>query len=148
MKMIFVVSVFLIILDFITKLFIVNFLKNDVFLVSNIFYLTFVTNTGTFWGLFSDANIFFIILSLVILSILIYIIIKKINLNKINKYLYSLIISGVIGNLIDRIIRGYVVDFIGIRIFDYSFPIFNLADVYIVIGVLLFMIIGDKNEIR
>ena len=148
MKKIFVVSIFLIILDFITKLFIVNFLKNDVFLVSNIFYLTFVTNTGTFWGLFSDTNMFFIILSLVILSILIYIIIKKINLNKINKYLYSLIISGVIGNLIDRIIRGYVVDFIGIRIFDYSFPIFNLADVYIVIGVLLFMIIGDKNEIR
>ena len=139
MKKIFIVSIFLIILDFITKLFIVNFLKNDVFLVSNIFYLTFVTNTGTFWGLFSDANMFFIILSLVILSILIYIIIKKINLNKINKYLYSLIISGV---------RGYVVDFIGIRIFDYSFPIFNLADVYIVIGVLLFMIIGDKNEIR
>lgn len=148
MKKIFIVSVFLIILDFITKLFIVNFLKNDVFLVSNIFYLTFVTNTGTFLGLFSDANMFFIILSLVILSILIYIIIKKINLNKINKYLYSLIISGVIGNLIDRIIRGYVVDFIGIRIFDYSFPIFNFADVYIVIGVLLFMIIGDKNEIR
>ena len=99
-------------------------------------------------GLFSDINIFFIFLSLVILGLLFYIIIKKTKLNKINTYLYSLVISGIVGNLIDRIIRGYVVDFIGIRLFSYNFPIFNFADLYIVIGVLLFIIIGDKDEIR
>ena len=148
MKKLFISSMFLIVLDFITKLLVVEFLKADIVLVSNIIYLTFVTNTGTFWGLFSDINIFFVFLSLVILGLLVYIIIKKTKLNKINTYLYSLEISGIVGNLIDRIIRGYVVDFIGIRLFSYNFPIFNFADLYIVIGVLLFIIIGDKDEIR
>ena len=148
MKKLFISSMFLIVLDFITKLLVVEFLKADIVLISNIIYLTFVTNTGTFWGLFSDINIFFIFLSLVILGLLFYIIIKKTKLNKINTYLYSLVISGILGNLIDRIIRGYVVDFIGIRLFSYNFPIFNFADMYIVIGVLLFIIIGDKDEIR
>ena len=148
MKKLFISSMFLIVLDFITKLLVVEFLKADIVLISNIIYLTFVTNTGTFWGLFSDINIFFVFLSLVILGLLVYIIIKKTKLNKINTYLYSLVISGIVGNLIDRIIRGYVVDFIGIRLFSYNFPIFNFADMYIVIGVLLFIIIGDKYEIR
>ena len=148
MKKIFIISIFLIILDFISKLLIVNFLKVDLFLIPNFLYLTFVTNTGTFWGLFSNINIFFMILSIILLSLLIYIITVKTTLNKLNTILYSLVISGVIGNLIDRIIRGYVVDFIGIKIFNYNFPIFNFADIYIVIGVLLFILIGEKYETR
>lgn len=148
MKKIFIVSIFLIILDFISKLLIVNFLKVDLFLIPNFLYLTFVTNTGTFWGLFSNINIFFMILSIIVLSLLIYIITVKTTLNKLNTILYSLVISGIIGNLIDRIIRGYVVDFIGIKIFNYNFPIFNFADIYIVIGVLLFILIGEKYETR
>ena len=148
MKNIFIISIFLIILDFISKLLIVNFLKVDLFLIPNFLYLTFVTNTGTFWGLFSNINIFFMILSIIVLSLLIYIITVKTTLNKLNTILYSLVISGIIGNLIDRIIRGYVVDFIGIKIFNYNFPIFNFADIYIVIGVLLFILIGEKYETR
>ncbi len=148
MKKIFIISIFLIILDFISKLLIVNFLKVDLFLIPNFLYLTFVTNTGTFWGLFSNINIFFMILSIIVLSLLIYIITVKTTLNKLNTILYSLVISGIIGNLIDRIIRGYVVDFIGIKIFNYNFPIFNFADIYIVIGVLLFILIGEKYETR
>ena len=143
MKKIFIISIFLIILDFISKLLIFNF-----FLIPNFLYLTFVTNTGTFWGLFSNINIFFMILSIIVLSLLIYIITVKTTLNKLNIILYSLVISGIIGNLIDRIIRGYVVDFIGIKIFNYNFPIFNFADIYIVIGVLLFILIGEKYETR
>ena len=148
MKKIFIVSIFLIILDFISKLLIINFLKVDLFLIPNFLYLTFVTNTGTFWGLFSNINIFFMILSIIVLSLLIYIITVKTTLNKLNTILYSLVISGIIGNLIDRIIRGYVVDFIGIKMFNYNFPIFNFADIYIVIGVLLFILIGEKYETR
>ena len=148
MKKIFIISIFLIILDFISKLLIVNFLKVDLFLIPNFLYLTFVTNTGTLWGLFSNINRFFMILSIIVLSLLIYIITVKTSLNKLNTILYSLVISGIIGNLIDRIIRGYVVDFIGIKIFNYNFPIFNFADIYIVIGVLLFILIGEKYETR
>lgn len=148
MKKILFISLFLVFLDFISKLLIVNFLKSDIFLINDFLYFTFVTNTGTFWGLFSNINLFFIFLSIFLLILLIYIIIKKTTLDKFNTFFYSLILSGITGNFIDRILRGYVVDFIGIKILNYNFPIFNFADVYIVIGVLLFIFIGGKNEIR
>ena len=62
---------------------------------------------------------------------------------------FALIIGGLIGNLIDRIVFGYVIDYIGVIIFKYYFPIFNIADALIVIGaiILLFRKDGDKNEV-
>ena len=62
---------------------------------------------------------------------------------------FALIIGGLIGNLIDRIVFGFVIDYIGVIIFKYYFPIFNIADALIVIGaiILLFRRDGDKNEV-
>lgn len=69
---------------------------------------------------------------------------KKLNIE------FAFVIGGLIGNLIDRIIYGYVIDFIGINIFKYSFPIFNIADSLIVIGAILLIFrmdkVGDKIE--
>ena len=60
-----------------------------------------------------------------------------INVKKIELIGYSLIIGGIIGNLIDRLFRGFVIDFIDLRFFNYQYPIFNLADSAMVIGVFL-----------
>ena len=59
---------------------------------------------------------------------------------------YSLVIGGSLGNLIDRIIRGHVIDFIDVKIFGCNFPIFNIADTFIVIGVFLLIIIALRKE--
>lgn len=94
------------------------------------------------------AGVIVIILNSIIIGCLIYYIIK--NYNKLNKYILiasSMILGGGISNLLDRVFRGYVVDYIDIN-YLIKYPIFNLADIFIVIGVLL--IIGNLlfKEIR
>ena len=73
-------------------------------------------------------------------------------LPKENKYaiLFGVIYGGILGNLIDRLFRGYVIDYLEVFIFKYGFPIFNLADTCITLGIiiLLFLMMGDKNDSR
>ena len=68
------------------------------------------------------------------------------NVELLDTLTYSLLLGGVAGNLIDRIIHGDVIDYIGLKIFGYNFPIFNFADICIVLSVILIfasMIKGD-----
>ena len=62
------------------------------------------------------------------------------------KVAFSLIVGGAIGNFVDRVFYGYVIDFIDIKIFKYDYPIFNLADSFIVIGVILLVIYTWRCE--
>ncbi|MEK6948434.1 MAG: signal peptidase II [Nanoarchaeota archaeon] len=118
----------LIILDIITKLYFKN--KNINFLK----YLNFnyTENTGAIFGILKNNNLFFIILTIIIVILLVYLIKKE----KKYQLELSIILSGAIGNLIDRIIYGYVIDFIDTKIW----PIFNLADMYITIGIALILL--------
>ena len=85
-------------------------------------------------------------MALIIIGILIYYLKKNQVKGKINILSFSLVIGGALGNLIDRIIRGYVIDFISIKIGNYNFPIFNLADTFIVIGVILLLLKELRKE--
>lgn len=76
---------------------------------------------------------------------------KKFKSCKRNIIAFSLIYGGLLGNLIDRIIYGYVIDFIDFYIFNYNYPIFNIADACICIGVLVLLYsiyLGDDNEVN
>ena len=85
------------------------------------------------------------------MGIILYVYKNKPN-SKMEKVAYSLILGGAIGNFINRCVCGYVTDFIDLRIFGYNYPIFNLADTFIVIGVILLLIYtwrcnnGDKGS--
>ena len=87
---------------------------------------------------------------LLILSVIVLFIINKyINKEKLNKsenIIYGMIIGGILGNLFDRLIYGYVIDFIDFKIFGYDYPVFNLADTFIVVGIILLIIISIRKE--
>ena len=128
------IFVLIIIVDQLTKLLSIN---NDVIIIPNILKFAYIQNTGAIFGIFPK-NIVLIIDIVAIICILIYF--KKIERNKMTNVAFVLIISGSISNLIDRIFRGYVIDFIKVIILD-NLPIVNLADISILIGSIIFIIV-------
>ena len=117
-------------------------------IIKGFLYITYVKNTGAAFSIFRNNTLFLIILSIVIIGLLFYYLSKKIYLSKLENISYGLILGGAIGNLFDRIIYGYVIDFIDIYIFKFDYPVFNIADMAIVIGVIILIIDlfrGEKN---
>ena len=108
------------------------------------FRLDFVKNYGAAFNIFSGNRIFLSIISLTFTIILLYLIIRKTFTNVLMLYSYSLILAGTIGNGIDRIFKGFVIDFINLYIIN--FPVFNIADVSINIGFLLLIYSIFKNK--
>tara|TARA_B100000900_G_C20260541_1_gene585815 strand:+ start:86 stop:538 length:453 start_codon:yes stop_codon:yes gene_type:complete len=106
-----------------------NYFFNKDFII---FSFKYIRNYGAAFNIFSGNRIFLSLISILSSIILIYFIFFKENINLLNKYGLSFILAGSLGNGIDRIIKGYVIDFINIEIFD--FPIFNIADISINIG--------------
>ena len=104
-------------------------------IIDGIFSFTYVENSGAAFGLFQGARWFFVVITLLIIYGIIYYY-RQLPKEKVyNKARFALIliISGAFGNLIDRIRNGYVIDFFHARFID--FPVFNIADSYVVIGV-------------
>ena len=116
-------------------------------IIPSFFSITYVRNTGAAFSIMENSRVLFIIIALVSL-ILIY---KYLIMNKvINKFLmisYSMLIGGIMGNMVDRILYGYVIDYLSFNIFGYSFPIFNLADTFIVVSIIMLLLyeIGGRH---
>ena len=148
-KKISILSVIFILIDQIVKILVDNFLvyKN---IIPGFLSLSYEKNYGVAFSLFSGNTILIILLSFVLIFIFSYVLYKEYLIknenDNINNFIYALIYGGIFGNLIDRLIRGYVIDFISLNIFGYNFPVFNLADIFIVGGVLLMIIYDFKKE--
>ena len=144
----------ILVLDQITKILAVDYLKdrNSIHLIGEFLNLTYVENKGAAFGILENKQIFFIIMTVVIIVFIMYF--KRYNKDKITKPLaisLNLILAGAIGNLIDRTIHSYVIDFIDVRFGSiYNFPVFNIADISIVIGTALLVYIlmrdGSKED--
>ena len=132
----------LVILDQITKALVINFfnLYDSVALLPMI-NLTFVVNYGFAFGLLNNPSLNQILVSLVILAIIIYFLYLLIKTqDKIFQLTLTLILAGALGNFVDRIFRGFVIDFIDIYIGKYHWPAFNIADSCITLGFVVLMI--------
>ena len=137
-------SIFIILIDQFTKYLMLNnykiFINKDYLL----FKLDFVKNYGAAFNLFSGSRIFLSFISIIFSILLIYLILRKNTLNSLDLYSYSFILGGTIGNGIDRILKGFVIDFINLNIIN--FPVFNIADISINIGFILLMYSIFKNN--
>ena len=130
-------SIFIVLIDQFTKYLI--FYNKKIFINKDfiLFKLDFVRNYGAAFNIFSGSRIFLSLISILFSILLIYLIIRKNTLNTFDLYSYSFILGGTLGNGIDRIYKGFVVDFINLNIIN--FPVFNIADISINIGLIFFL---------
>ena len=142
-----IITFLIIVIDRVVKILVNRYipLNKTVNVIKNVFYLTDLHNEGAAFSIMYGLRYILIAISIAFLVLIIYYMYKKKKYN----IEFALIIGGLLGNLIDRIVFGYVIDYIGVIIFKYYFPIFNIADALIVIGaiILLFRKDGDKNEV-
>ena len=134
-----------IIIDQITKILVYkNLYQGELSIIKNIFSLTYVENYGAAWGIFSEFDFLLKILPpLLVLVILFYI--YKYKPGKIEILSGTLVIGGAIGNFIDRVRLGFVIDFIDFKVW----PVFNFADICIVVGCFLMVLtLFRKDEIN
>ena len=109
-----------------------------------LFKLDFVKNYGAAFNILSGSRVFLSLISIFFSILLIYFIFRKNTLNTSDLYSYSFILGGTIGNGVDRIYRGFVVDFINLNIIN--FPVFNIADISINIGFIILLYNIFKNN--
>lgn len=152
MKKLFGIAFITVLLDQLIKnglLFFMNY-GQSITIIKNFFNITLIGNTGAAFSILSSNTILLIIISVVVLNVLYFFFIKGKTLTDFEQVSYGLLVGGIMGNLIDRVLRMQVVDYLDFNIFGYNFPVFNLADIVIVISMILIVIQiikGDKNEV-
>lgn len=142
--------IFLIVFDQLIKFLVtLNFnLGEEFVIINNFLKFIYIKNTGAAFGMFSGNTFMLILVAIVLIWYLIKEIKTNLN-NKLSIISFSLVLGGALGNLIDRVFRGYVVDYISFTLFNSEMAIFNMADIYITFGVLLllYIVIRDgRNE--
>lgn len=149
-KKLLIFSILCILIDQISKLLIVNsYDVNGGFnVIDGFFSITYIKNTGAAWGMFSNGTIILSLISIVFLFFMIKYIYELKKVSYLNVISYGMLFGGIVGNLIDRLIRNYVVDFLNFNIFGYDFPVFNIADSFMVISIILIVIESwrDKSD--
>lgn len=145
----FVLAFMLIVIDQVTKWIVVNQISygKSISILPNFFKLTYVKNTGAAWSLFMGNQVLLITMTLTVLIFFFFYLYKKETINKVDVLIYGGLLGGIFGNLLDRIRLNYVIDFLDFTIFHYNFPVFNVADIFIVFaGIILIIKIFKEGD--
>ncbi len=142
----------LILLDQLTKRLAVSSLQghDDIILIRGVLQLRYIENRGAAFGILKDSRVFFIILTIlfaVVITAFYVSYYKRQHASMVLVLLYSFLTAGTIGNFIDRLIHGYVVDFIYFSLID--FPVFNVADIYITcscVFIIIYVFLSEKKH--
>lgn len=144
-----IIILLIIIIDQITKFAVVkNIYNSDMVILKDVLKFTYVENRGGAYGIGNDSTLMFIIVNSVVITLITKFILSK--KNEISTYVLvnlGLILAGGIGNLVDRIFRGFVVDYIDFNPLI-KFPVFNIADICVVLGCMLIIINLIINTIK
>ena len=123
--------------------------NDEIIIIKNFFSINLVGNSGAAFSILQNATLLLVLISIIAINVIYFLFIYNKKISKKESILYGILIGGIIGNLVDRAFYGYVIDYISFKLFKYNFPIFNLADIFIVISIIiivLFSIKGDKFE--
>ena len=139
-------------LDLVLKYLVSSYLTT-VNIIDNFFSLTYVLNDGAAFSLFASRTYLLILIAIICLFFIIYELKNNLD-DRVLSIGYSLVLAGLLGNFIDRLIDGYIVDYLSFKILGYNYPIFNFADILIVVGIIIVIIKeilkerGKKDEVR
>ncbi|GGD18853.1 peptidase A8 [Pontibacillus chungwhensis BH030062] len=144
----YVLAIVIILIDQLTKWIIDTQMKllESIPVIEDVFYITSHRNKGAAWGMLEGQFWFFYIITTFVIVFVIYYIQKYTKDNPLLGISLGLILGGAVGNFIDRIFRKEVVDFLDVYIGSYDFPIFNVADSALVVGVGLVFIATILDE--
>ncbi|ASS93298.1 MULTISPECIES: signal peptidase II [Bacillaceae] len=146
----YLIALLVIALDQLTKWMIVKKMEygESIEIIENLLYITSHRNRGAAWGILQGQMWFFYIITIAVIIGLVYYIQKMAKESILLGVALALMLGGAIGNFIDRVARQEVVDFVHTYIFSYSFPVFNVADAALSIGVgllVIHMFLEEKN---
>ena len=148
----YLIAIFVILLDQITKWLIVNnmYLGESITIIDKVLYITSHRNRGAAWGILQGRMWFFYVITIAVIIAIMYYLHKEAKGKWLLGVSLAFMLGGAVGNFIDRVLRKEVVDFIHTYIFSYNFPVFNIADSALVIGVILLMIqmLRDERETK
>ena len=149
-KKILIFSIVFLAVDQISKIVLdkVLILGKSISIFEKFLYITKAYNDGISFSMLTGHRWLIIAISVFVMLFL-YIYLRHFKNNKRNIIAFSLTFGGLLGNLIDRLIHGYVIDFIDFYVLNYNYPIFNLADSFICIGILMILyaiFLGEDNE--
>ena len=122
-------------------------------IIDNFFSLTYVLNDGAAFSLFASRTYLLILIALICLFFIIYELKNNLD-DRMLSIGYSLALAGLLGNFLDRLIDGYIIDYLSFKILGYNYPIFNFADILIVVGIVIVIIKeilkerGKRYEVR
>ncbi|ALC92836.1 peptidase A8 [Bacillus sp. FJAT-18017] len=144
----YLIAAFIILLDQITKWLIVKYMNigDSIPVINDFLYITSHRNKGAAWGILQGQMWLFYVITVIVIIGIVYYIQKETKGKTLLGVSLGFMLGGAIGNFIDRVHRQEVVDFIHTFIFNYNFPVFNIADSALVIGVFLLMIQMIKEE--
>ncbi len=143
-----ILGICIVLADAVTKLLAVRWLMpiRTMPLWEGVFRLTYVENRGAAFGMLQGGRVFFVVASVLIISAMLWLAKKYKNRSKALNCGVTFIIAGAVGNIIDRVFRGFVVDFLDFCLIDY--PVFNVADIFVCVGagLLAIFIIFFENK--
>lgn len=143
----YLLALIIVVIDQVTKAIIVRSmsLSETIPLIEGVFHITSHRNRGAAFGILQDARLFFIVVTVIVVAAIIWYM-PRLQQHKLSLTALSLILGGAVGNFIDRLLQGEVVDFLDFRLIN--FPIFNVADSAIVIGVVLLLLDSLRDSKR
>lgn len=144
---IFLIGILFLLIDIISKQLVLYFMVENqtIQIIPHFFSLTYVKNTGVAFSMLEGNILFILLMSVIVVGVLVYFAKSKGN-GRLEKICYSMILGGALGNFLDRIFYGYVIDFFDFTLFGFKMAIFNVADVLIVCGVFLLIVLELLKE--